>query len=80
LRAVDDQLPVTLAILRKLREWGSLPESDLERMVKPYVIATDDLRELAEQGFIDMRFVGDEYLITAADLGRVLLAQHSESQ
>ncbi|HEX9067413.1 MAG TPA: hypothetical protein VF807_01500 [Ktedonobacterales bacterium] len=80
MRAIDDQLPVTLAILRKLREWGSLPESDLERMVKPYVIATDDLRELAEQGFIDMRFVGDEYLITAADLGRVLLAQQSDDQ
>ena len=34
MRAIDDDTEVKLAVLRKLREWGSLPESDLSRMLK----------------------------------------------
>lgn len=75
MRAVDDDTEVKLAVLRKLREWRSLPESDLSRMLKQYFLVTDDFRDMAEEGLIDMEFAGDEYIISAATLGRLFLEQ-----
>lgn len=75
MRSIDDNTPVTLATLRKLREWGPLPESDISRMLKGYMIVTDDLREMAEEGYIELVFIGDEYVATLATLGRLFLEQ-----
>lgn len=77
MRAIDDDTEVKLAVLRKLREWGSLPESDLSRMLKQYFLVTDDFRDMAEEGLIDMQFAGDEYIISTATLGRLFLEQQS---
>ncbi|HEV8190767.1 MAG TPA: hypothetical protein VGP82_04680 [Ktedonobacterales bacterium] len=78
MRAIDDDTKVKVAVLRKVREWGSLPESDLSRMLKQYFLTTDDLRDFAEEGIIDMNFAGDEYLITCTTLGRLFLEQQEE--
>jgi hypothetical protein len=75
MRSIDDDTPMQVAVLRKLREWGPLPESDVSRMVKGFVLVTDDLREMAEEGYVDMAFVGDEYVISMTTLGRLLLEQ-----
>jgi cyclophilin family peptidyl-prolyl cis-trans isomerase len=75
MRSIDDNTPVTLATLRKLREWGPLPESDISRMVKGFMIVTDDLREMAEEGYIELAFIGDEYVATLATLGRLFIEQ-----
>ncbi len=77
MRAIDDDTEVKLAVLRKLREWGSLPESDLSRMLKQYFLVTDDFRDMAEEGLIDMQFAGDEYIISTATLGRLFLEQET---
>lgn len=73
MRSIDDNTPMTLATLRALRAWGPLPESDISRMVKGYMIVTDDLREMAEEGYLDLAFVGDEYVATMTTLGRLFL-------
>ncbi len=75
MRSIDDNTPMTLATLRKLREWGPLPESDISRMLKGYLIVTDDLREMAEEGYIELAFIGDEYVATLTTLGRLFLEQ-----
>ena len=80
MRAIDDDTPVKLAVLRKLREWGPLPESDLSRMVRPFFLVTDDYREMAEEGFIDMEFAGDEYVISCALVGKLFLEQQEAAQ
>lgn len=77
MRAIDDDTEVKLAVLRKLREWGSLPESDLSRMLKQYFLVTDDFRDMTEEGLIDMQFAGDEYIISTATLGRLFLEQEA---
>ncbi len=78
MRAIDDDSEMKIAVLRKLREWGSLPESDLSRMLKRYFLVTDDFRDMAEEGLIDMAFAGDEFVISMATLGRLLLEQQGE--
>jgi hypothetical protein len=75
MRAVDDDTEVKVAVLRKLAEWGSLPESDLTRMLRQYFLVTDDYRDMAEEGLLDMEFSGDEYVLTPALLGRLFLEQ-----
>jgi hypothetical protein len=77
MRAIDDDTEVKVAVLRKLQQWGSLPESDLTRMLKPYFLVTDDYRDLAEEGLIDMEFSGDEYVISGTTLGRLYLEQEA---
>jgi hypothetical protein len=77
-RAVDDDTEMKVAVLRKLREWGPLPESDLSRMLSTYHLITDDFRDLEEEGLIEMAFIGDEYVISAALLGRLFLEEHGE--
>ena len=75
MRAIDDDTPMKVAILQKLRRWGPLPESDVSRMLKPMLIVTDDLRDMMEEGLVDMAFIGDEYVITSTTLGRLYLEQ-----
>jgi len=75
MRAIDDDTLVKLSIIRKLVEWGALPESDLSRMLKSDHLVTDDYRDMAEEGLIDMAFVGDEYILTPTTLGRLFLEQ-----
>lgn len=77
MRAIDDDTEVKVAVLKKLQEWGSLPESDLSRMLKPYFLVTDDYRDMAEEGILDMGFVGDEYVLSCTTLGRLFLEQHN---
>ena len=79
MRAIDDDTPVKLNVVRKLLEWGSLPESDLSRMRKSDHLVTDDYRDMAEEGLIDMTFVGDEYILTPTTYGRLFLEQAGQS-
>ena len=78
MRAIDDDTEVKVAVLNTLRQWGSLPESDVSRMLKQYMLVTDDFRDMAEEGLIDMSFVGDEYVLTCATLGRLFLEQQTQ--
>jgi len=78
MRSIDDDTPMQLAVLRKLREWGPLPESDVSRMVKGFMLVTDDLRAMADEGYVDMAFVGDEYVLSMTLLGRLFLEQHEQ--
>jgi hypothetical protein len=75
MRAIDDDTEVKLLLLRTLQKWGSLPESDVARMLRQYFLVTDDFRALAEEGLIDMEFAGDEYVIKLAVMGRLFLEQ-----
>jgi hypothetical protein len=76
MRAIDDDTELKLAVLRMLREWGPLPESDLSRMLAAYHLVTDDFREMEAEGLIEMAFIGDEYVVSTALLGRLLLELH----
>lgn len=80
MRSIDDDTPMQLAVLRKLRQWGPLPESDVSRMVKGFVLVTDDLRGMAEEGYVDLAFVGDEYVVSMTTLGRLFLEQQEQAQ
>lgn len=73
MRAIDDNTAMKIAVLRKLREWGPLPESDVSRMLPGFHLVTDDFRDMEEEGLIEMTFIGDEYVLTTALLGRLLL-------
>lgn len=76
MRAIDDDTEAKVAVLRKLTEWGPLPESDVSRMLRRYFLVSDDFRDMAEEGLIDMDFVGDEYVLRLAVLGKLFLEQH----
>jgi hypothetical protein len=76
MRAVDDDTEMKVAVLRKLVEWGPLPESDVSRMLRSYFLITDDYRDMSEEGLLDMRFVGDEYVLSLATLGKLFLEQN----
>ncbi len=76
MRAVDDGSPKYAAILGVLLNWKRLPESDITRMLRTYYLTTDDFREMEDQGFLTMDFVGDEYMITPTLLGRIWLEQY----
>ena len=75
MRAIDDDTEVKIAVLKKLVQWGSLPESDVSRMLREYFLVTDDFRDMAEEGLIDMEFAGDEFVLSPAQLGRLFLEQ-----
>jgi hypothetical protein len=75
MRAVDDDSKVKLEVLYKLQQWGPLPESDVSRMLRQYFLVTDDFRAMAEEGLIDMEFVGDEYILKLAVVGRLFIEQ-----
>lgn len=80
MRATDDGSVKYAAVLRVLRAWKQLPESDLSRMLRQYYLVTDDFREMEDQGFITMAFVGDEYIISMTLLGRLWLEQNSTEE
>jgi len=75
MRAIDDDTEVKVAVLLKLQQWGALPESDLTRMLRSYFLVTDDYRDMAEEGLIDMEFSGDEYVIRLTRLGELFYEQ-----
>ena len=75
MRRIDDESAMKVAILSKLRQWGSLPESDMSRMLPSYHLITDDFRDLEAEGLIEMTFIGDEYVLSVAQLGRLYLEQ-----
>lgn len=77
MRAIDDDTEAKLAVVRKLIEWGSLPESDVSRMLRHYFLVSDDFRDMAEEGLIDMEFSGDEYILSPTTLGRLFLEQET---
>lgn len=79
MRAIDDDTEARMAVLHKLLEWGSLPESDVSRMLKQYMLVTDDYRDMAEEGLIEMAFAGDEYVLSCTTLGRLFLEQQAEA-
>lgn len=75
MRAIDDDTKVKLEVLYKLQQWGPLPESDVSRMLRQYFLVTDDYRAMTEEGLIDMEFVGDEYILKLAVVGRLFIEQ-----
>jgi len=75
MRAIDDDTEVRLVVLRKLQEWGPLPESDVSQMLRQYFLVTDDFRAMADEGLIDMEFAGDEYILKLALVGRLFIEQ-----
>jgi hypothetical protein len=75
MRAIDDPTPVYVAVLQLLRSWGTLPESDVSRMLRQWMLVTNDFREMEEQGYIEMAFAGDEYVISITLLGKLFLEQ-----
>ncbi|MEO7001020.1 MAG: hypothetical protein ABI068_04365 [Ktedonobacterales bacterium] len=80
MRAIDDDTPLKVAVLQKVRQWGPLPESDISRMLKPFMLITDDLREMSEEGLVDMVFIGDEYVISNTTLGKLFLEQEEQEE
>ncbi len=44
-------------------------------MLRQYFLVTDDYRDMAEEGLLDMEFSGDEYVLTPALLGKLFLEQ-----
>jgi len=80
MRAVDDDTDMKVAILRKLQQWGKLPESDLSRMLRQYHLITDDFRDMEEEGLIEMRFIGDEYVVAPTLFGTLFLEQQDKEE
>jgi hypothetical protein len=78
MRAVDDSSPKYAAVLRTLRTWKQLPESDIARILRDYFLITNDFREMEEQGLITLSFVGDEYVIIPTLLGRIWLEEYEK--
>jgi hypothetical protein len=78
MRTVDDDTEMKVAILRKLQRWGRLPESDLSRMLREYHLITDDFRDMEEEGLIEMRFIGDEYVVGPTVFGTLFLEQQEQ--
>ncbi|MBO0782471.1 MAG: hypothetical protein J2P37_26965 [Ktedonobacteraceae bacterium] len=76
MRAVDDSGSKYAAVLRILRVWKQLPESDVSRMLHDLFLVTDDFREMEDQGLLTMTFAGDEYMIAPTALGRIWLEQY----
>lgn len=80
MRAIDDDTPLKLAVIRTLLDWRALPESDLARMTRPFPLVTDDLRAMSEEGLVEMEFSGDEYVIRLTRLGELFYEQAQSQQ
>ena len=78
MRAVQDSSPRFAAILTLLQAWKQLPESDISAILRTYHLVTDDFRDMEDQGYITMSYVGDEYVITPTLLGHVWLEQYNK--
>ncbi len=60
-------------VLEILSRWGKLPESDLLRRLTPIQLVRfrpEVLRDLAGDGLIELRPVGDEHVIQITERGR----------
>jgi hypothetical protein len=77
MRAVHDSSPKFAAILTLLQAWKQLPESDISSILRTYHLITDDFRDMEDQGYITMSYVGDEYIIAPTMLGRIWLEQYN---
>ncbi len=80
MRAIDDGSAKYAAVCRTLQAWKQLPESDLARMLRRYFLVTDDFRDMEDQGYLTMTFVGDEYLVSITTLGRLWLEQYDAKE
>ena len=63
-------------VLEKLAKWGRLTESDLQSMLTPEQrlrLKADLLKDLAWEGMLTIRVVGDEAVIGITDAGRAWL-------
>jgi hypothetical protein len=80
MRAIDDNTAAKVAVLQKLRLWGTLPESDVSRMLRRFFLVTDDFREMEEEGLLEMAFRGDEYLLSMTTYGRLFLEQEEPAE
>ena len=56
MRAIDDPTPAYLDVLRLLRQWGALPESDISRMLRQWMLTINDFREMEEHGYVDLTY------------------------
>ncbi len=79
MRAIDDPTPAYLDVLRRLHQWGPLPESDIVRMLPHWLLTINDFREMEEHGYVDLAFAGDEYVVTMSLLGRLFLEQEERA-
>lgn len=71
------------AILRALAPWGWLPESDLVQRLPPVLVAhlrSSLLLEMARQGLIEVRVVGDERVLTLTEQGRRALVERGRRE
>jgi hypothetical protein len=67
-------------VLEKLAKWGRLTESDLQSMLTPEQrvrLKADLLKDLAWEGLLTIRVVGDEAVIGITDAGRAWLREHT---
>ena len=80
MRAIDDPTPAYLDVLRLLRQWGALPESDISRMLRQWMLVTNDFREMEENGYVDLTFAGDEYVVVMSMLGKLWLEQEEATR
>jgi hypothetical protein len=80
MRAIDDPTPAYLDVLRLLRHWGPLPESDISRMLPQWMLVINDFREMEEHGYVDLTFAGDEYVVAPSLLGQLFLEQEDTAQ
>jgi hypothetical protein len=67
-------------VLEKLAKWGRLTESDLQSMLTPEQrlrLKADLLKDLAWEGLLTIRVVGDEAVIGITDAGRAWLREHA---
>lgn len=78
MRMIDDSRPKYAAVLQLLQAWKQLPESDIARILRRYYLVTDDFREMEDQGYVTLSFVGDEYLIAPTLLGRIWLEEYTK--
>lgn len=66
-------------VLEKLAKWGRLTESDLQSMLTPEQrlrLREDLLKDLAWEGLLTIRVVGDEAVIGITEAGRAWLREH----
>ncbi len=75
MRATDDDTAMKSAVLHMLTDWGSLPESDVSRMLPAFHLITDDFRDMEAEGLVEMTFIGDEYVLSPTRLGTLFLEQ-----
>lgn len=75
MRATDDDTAMKSAVLHMLADWGSLPESDVSRMLPEFHLITDDFRDMEAEGLVEMAFIGDEYVLSPTRLGALFLEQ-----